>query len=286
MLNNVTVLVQSCDKYEDLWPVFFEVFKKQWPDCPYNIVLNTETKSFSYSGLNITSFNIYKGKTEEEINAVSWSERYMETLKRIDTKYVFVILDDFFIHEKVNTKGFYDLVCKVDKIKNFGAVYCNFNNTPTFYNKRLDMYYIHHDTMSRVNSVCGLWNKDELKKTLIKGETPWTYEPNATIRYKAKKNIRFFAVNNETTPLKLDFHEQIVKGKWSYECKNLLEKLGINIDFSVRGVLPPWEVQNNKSTPKSFNGKFINFTLKNYYLYNFFWYLRKFYRTIKRGKHI
>lgn len=36
-INDVTVLVNSCDAYEDLWFPYFEFFRLNWPDCPYKL---------------------------------------------------------------------------------------------------------------------------------------------------------------------------------------------------------------------------------------------------------
>ena len=48
MDNSVTILVSSCDLYEDAWYPFFKLLKIQWPECEqYRIVLNTETKTYN-----------------------------------------------------------------------------------------------------------------------------------------------------------------------------------------------------------------------------------------------
>ena len=234
-MSDVTVLVQSCDKYADLWPIFFEVFNRQWHDCPYPILLNTESSKYESSYFHIQNLQLYKDLPEQTLNEVSWSERYIETLKHIKTKYVLVILDDFFIRKPVDTSKFEDFVNVVEHIPNFGAVYFNYLNTPTFYNKRLDMFLIHRTTWTRVNSVCGLWNTEVLKSTLVPGETPWTYEHNATERFK-NIPINFYSANPETSPIQIDFHEQIMKGKWTAQCVSLLQSMNIDVDFSKRGI--------------------------------------------------
>ena len=38
-----TVLCCSCDKYADLQPKFLALFRKYWPDCPFPLVLVTES---------------------------------------------------------------------------------------------------------------------------------------------------------------------------------------------------------------------------------------------------
>ena len=282
-MTDLTVLVQSCDKNRDLWPVFFEVFKRQWPDCPFRIVLNTETAEYTYDGLQVECLRLYKDWSEEALNALSWSQRFKDTLQHIKTKYTFVILDDFFIREPVNACGVECLLKKIDRIKRFGAVYFNYLNTPVFWDKRLKMNYIHHDTWTRVNSVSGIWLTAELDKTLVPGETPWTYEQNATQRYKRKKNTRFYCIPLGESPIALDFHEQLVQGKWSYECVELLKGMGIQVDFEARGVLPPRGDGASAETkkPRGFKEKVLLFSQRNYFLYDFLWHIRYAFKSVK-----
>ena len=40
---NLTILVTSCDKYSDLWIPFIKLFRKFWSDCPYKLVLISES---------------------------------------------------------------------------------------------------------------------------------------------------------------------------------------------------------------------------------------------------
>ena len=44
--NDITIIVNSCDKYSDLWYPFFELLRIQWPDLSYPIILNTESKTY------------------------------------------------------------------------------------------------------------------------------------------------------------------------------------------------------------------------------------------------
>lgn len=231
---DVTILVQSCDKNEDLWPVFFGVFYRQWPDCPYEVILNTETKKYVQSDRPIKTVNV--GEDDSATVEIPWSDRYLRVLEQIRTKYVLVFLDDFFPRERIYTASFEALVNKIDSINEFACVYFNFQNKPVFYNKELDLFFIHPDTWSRVNSVCGLWKREELIQTLIPGESPWEYEPNATQRYKKRKTM-FYAANYDTSPIKLLFSEQLVRGKWSMDCVNLLQSMEIKVDFDQRGIV-------------------------------------------------
>ena len=54
-----TLLVNSCDAYSDLWEPFFKMLGVHWPDCPYPIVLNTESKAFKHVAFDVKTFSLY-----------------------------------------------------------------------------------------------------------------------------------------------------------------------------------------------------------------------------------
>lgn len=47
-MNNLTIIVNSCDKYEDAWNPFFKLMEIHWPKSDkYQIILNTENKDYT-----------------------------------------------------------------------------------------------------------------------------------------------------------------------------------------------------------------------------------------------
>ena len=48
---DLTVLVASCDRYVDLLAPFSVLWRKYWPNCPYETVLVTETTPSGWDGL-------------------------------------------------------------------------------------------------------------------------------------------------------------------------------------------------------------------------------------------
>lgn len=93
--NNCTILVCSCDAYSDCWEPFFYLLKKYWPDCPYEIVLNTESEAFTIDGLDIVCYQFYnKGER------VPYGDRLLRHLNAIRTPYILILMDDFFPAEK------------------------------------------------------------------------------------------------------------------------------------------------------------------------------------------
>ena len=52
---NYSILINTCDKFDDCWDPFFKLWSLYWTDCSGKIYLNTEYKDYSYPKLNITT---------------------------------------------------------------------------------------------------------------------------------------------------------------------------------------------------------------------------------------
>ena len=99
--NRYTVVVSSCDNYNDLWDPFFHILKAEWPELVEKqipIVLNTESKAYEYEDLNLRTMQLY-----QEGENPPWTERLRRTLAKIDTDYIIMLLDDFFMERRVHS---------------------------------------------------------------------------------------------------------------------------------------------------------------------------------------
>lgn len=85
--SRVTLLVNSCDAYADLWQPFFTLLTRYFVPLPDEILLNTETKEFHLDGVKLRCVHS---------NAPTYGERMTEALKQVKTEYTLLLLDDFF----------------------------------------------------------------------------------------------------------------------------------------------------------------------------------------------
>lgn len=243
MKSDCTVLVCSCDKYSDLWFPFFELFRRQWPDCKYRIVLNTESKTYSHKDLNIECFSLYAPNKQ-----IEWGKRMIDHLTRIDTKYVLILLDDFFLCNKVKTSEIEKILEWMKEDQDIA--------TFSLYRKKVDgdvasdlynNYYLRaQDGMYKCNLQAGVWNKDKLLLNIKKHENPWEWElyGNQRTYFMKDKYFRFYGKEFE---LPIDYgyiSEQawnVYRGKWVVNTVNdNFERNGIKIDYSLRGI---WDGQ-------------------------------------------
>ncbi len=233
MKDKLTVIVNSCDNYADAWEPFFYLYKQNWKQgSKLDIILNTETKSFSYSGLNIKACNT---------NSKNWGERFLKALNQIKTEYVLVLLDDIFFEDVVRDDIIKKFIAIMDNDKNIACINmqkpCFGENIKTDYEflerrKNGDEY--------TVSCQPGIWRVKKLKKLINKNYSPWQFEIYGSLRTSLYPNWKFFIMNNNS-PRVIGCNWYgvdgcgIHSGKWQNGTPELFEKYGIEMDFSIRG---------------------------------------------------
>lgn len=237
--NDVTILVNSCDLYEDTWYPFFKLLQIQWPDCPYRMVLNTETKKYDCPFLNVETINSGTG--------LSWTARLKYVLNKIDTEFVLFFLEDFFLLEPVRLEGFEKALKIICENNDVGLVH--FTPTekemPVPQNDLENCFYelpIRKRTL-RTRVAVSLFRKDYFLKLLYADENPWQYERESHIRsmFAGYKIIRQdYGLYPPTFVYCLD-HEigiGVTSRKWLKNNKAFFESQGIfDVNYENLGIM-------------------------------------------------
>lgn len=243
-----TILVFSCDSYEDAWEPMFTLMDKYWENCKYDIVINTESKDYKikHRNLNIRTLGLYKpGKK------VPYGKRSIDHLKAIETDYIITLMDDFFLRAPVDQEALEQIMDWMDgdkKIASFSLVhhddphscrykrgeqgYKNFSLRPRYTNRNYDMQV-------------AIWRREALIKSWRKFETPWEWEAPSNIR-SFDDGYKYYDLD-EGAPFPVDYIDYakkewsgIRKGKWVKETVfDLFESNGIVVDYEKRGFFDP-----------------------------------------------
>ena len=242
----------SCDKYSSAWYPFFELIKKYWPQHPQLIILSTETKSYTHDGLNIQCSNTSP--------TTQWSDRLIQALSLIQTKYVVFSLEDFFLQAPV--KHEIVIQCYEYMERNPMVAQCRFKNCdnseqiskltnsvmPDFYSASSDVIY-------RLDTQIALWKTDWLRDFVVTNENPWQFETIGTqrIKYTEAQFIWYHSKEKPTDTAKLLFPYQmalssgygISMGHWLWNNKKLFLRNGLIVDFSELGIISRFQVNYN-----------------------------------------
>lgn len=253
--NNINILVNTTDNFEDCWIPFFTLFVKNYPNFKGKIFLNTELKEFTFPDLNIISI-------KNKLTNKSWSECLNYALNAIQEDNILYLQDDYFISDKINEQKviqFYNLFVKYK----MDCLHLTDQCTPGPFVKNTEIdevWEIKTGAEYRLSTQAAFWKKESLQKLIVKWENGWQFEHFGSKRsnYLIKKamvvNLDHYGVNkNEIIPY---IFTGIIKGKWKNEVANLFELNNIYVDFSKRGFAP-------EKAPKST----INFNKKKLHVY-------------------
>lgn len=237
--NSVSLVVSSCDKYEDAWRPYFELIKKYWPDHPAEIYLITEEKAFRCPGLDIKVCNYDKSLT--------WSERLYNTLDKIKSKYIIFSLEDFFLLDYVKQDRIDECLLWMEENPDIAVcrLYSSDNDDliPAEYK---DFRIADNHIGYRLETQAALWNRETLMSFIDKSEDPWQFETKGTERIKGTDKIFLWHhTENINSPddkiyyyYLSSFGYGISWGHWLWKNKKWFEDNGIfGVNYSRLGIL-------------------------------------------------
>lgn len=239
-MNNVTILVNSCDKYEDAWEPFFRLLKIHWPECAdYRIILNTETKVYNCDFLNVET--ICGGKD------ISWSKRLNRVLLKINTETILMLMEDFFLKSKLDNDEFLRVIKYMENHTDVGYISVKYKPLRLSKNNEIiEEGFISRDLLPvnyRLPLIAAIWRKEFILKIIRMHESPWEFEQYAGIRSK-KYAYKVLDINNNEGfyapiydyDIDWEYGVGITHGQWLPKNKEFFEKYGIKVNFDNLGI--------------------------------------------------
>ena len=235
--NELTIFVNTSDSFEDCWHPFFTLFARYWPNCPYSIVLNTETKDYSFKGMNIVCAKVAVGENRR----LTWSECLERALDNIQTPYILYLQEDYFLEAAVRADVLENLLQvmqagRADVIRLSEAEGAG----PWQPVDGALIWQVAQKAKYRISLQAAIWHKDFLRAQVRPHENPWQLESFGSMRLRRKKS-KIFCVNRNFysgkgkeifpyTPT------GVIAGKW---VRHVVEPLfvanNIAVDFTQRG---------------------------------------------------
>ena len=213
MKDKLTVLVNTCDKYEFLWEDFKKLFDKNFPEeLGLDVYLLSQTKESPLFKKCLTPGPI------EFSNAVEYA------LNKIDTPYVLWLQDDYFLTDKLTVEEMqrYIDICGRYKMDRLGICEeCGYYNTFNIPYER-DLFKFHDQSDYTISLQASIFRKDWLLN-VIKGKSwsPWQLEIDGTKEINAGSkslNIymveRYFYTEAMRKGHQTDFYRQFLREKY------------------------------------------------------------------------
>ena len=240
-----SILVNSTDSFEDCWYPFFFLFNKFYPDYKGKIYLNTETKDFSFPGLNIIPI---KNNIETPNKMITWSQSLLRAIDKIETSIILYLQEDYFINNYVNFRQIYEFVNLMRK-ENVSCIHLTSYGPhgPYLSSPYKKLFLVDRKASYRISTQASLWKKTILKKYLRHHENAWQFEIFGTKRSYWEKDY-FYCINNNlfnNNKIISYYPTGIISGKWNKEAVyELFRENHLKIDFEKRGFY------DNKIKPK------------------------------------
>jgi hypothetical protein len=178
-MNNLAIIIQSCDAFEFLWEGWLYAWQKYWDfKIPYPIYFITETKSPVFPKV-INNIQVGKGE---------FSSNLIHAFEKIPESHIFYMQDDFWLratyykalfdyHYNIFYEFEMDCLRIIGPIKKYKALKLYFDLDYPFLRFQLDSPYIG-------THISAFWKKVHFLSILKHEESPWTAEGLGTERLR------------------------------------------------------------------------------------------------------
>ena len=224
--SDCTVVIASCDKYADLLAPFSALWRQFWPDCPYRVVLVTETAPTEGKLCFDEVFAMGDGH--------SWGWRLSHALARLATPRVILLCDDYFLCNRVNTEM---IAARVRQSLETDALNLRLIPNPATLepwpaDPTLGAY--RKNTAYCIATQAGIWDRDFLAGLSGKTESIWEFERQGSYSFPDDGGRPLLCTREKEFP----FVDAVHKGHWEKFGVRLCRERDVPIDLSVR-TLPP-----------------------------------------------
>ncbi|HOU91181.1 MAG TPA: hypothetical protein PLU22_09060 [Polyangiaceae bacterium] len=220
------ILICSCDKYQDVWPAFFTLFFRYWPDCPFRINLLANQRSFPDPRV----------KTLHTPAEADWSTTFQMALRLVEGEYVLVTMEDYLLDQPVDTARLRELIAIMME---HGAVCVHLGPDPRPEQPlpgANGVGIVVPGQAFRVNLQTAVWQRSTLLDLVVPGESAWDFEVVGTKR-SVGLEAPFLSLDSSECDSPFHYYRTgVVRGKWMPGAVRLCQREGIAIDTRQRPV--------------------------------------------------
>lgn len=184
--SDISVVIQTCDKYEFLWKGWFISFTNNWAwDLGWPVYFCSENKSLPYHSKNIKQ--IHSPLSE---NKDGFSTRTVDILNKVKTKYVLYLQDDMWLDRKVDKQTMLEAFYSIKHfdwncLKVHGRSWFNYSlNKTNFFANGIRILKQDASSEYLLSHNASIWNREFLLSVMKEGEDPWKNEQLGTERIR------------------------------------------------------------------------------------------------------
>lgn len=237
MTQSLALMLNSCDKYRDLWPVFLDWFYKNSPVKDIPVYINSESQDYSDPRFQI--INVHPPKP------VSFSERLGYCVSQVKENYLLSMPEECILERAMDP-------AKIDRAlailaEGDVASVC-LVHIPGKKRAAEDRYFPYverkYDYRNLISQQAAIWNTKKLRQYIKPGMNPWEYEIYSSARGVLNHDRFFSVIDAEEEVAAYNYGYLVYRGYW---CKEEIDRLeaqyGISFDRNARECLPMDEIR-------------------------------------------
>lgn len=225
----LAILVYSCWKNSDMWPIFMQLFNKYWADCMCQVILLTDKTGNKAENYGFDKVVVLDG---------TWKEMISAGIKAAQTGYVMLWMDDYLLCDYVRNE---DIVSCLSIVRRYDAANIRLIESASIKAKtyaednRLNCYKA--GTAYSFSTQIGIWNAALLEKYIQRYRSPWDFERKGSVEIIDSKHP-LLAPKSYTFP----YEEGVRRGKWMDNGVRLCKRNNIPLDFRIRKQMSSFEL--------------------------------------------
>ena len=170
--SDITLIINTCDKFSDLWDAHILLLEENWGDRNIpTIILTDSPTERSYEGITIACAGA----------GAEITERLHYLVPKIETRYVLMTLDDYFLTTPIDSAR---VEQRVEVMEREDLDYLRLFNHPRLMAPLpgyKDVYEVNLNENYAVNLYPGIWKTEFLLKALKEGLNAWQFEVSLTV---------------------------------------------------------------------------------------------------------
>lgn len=178
-MSNITLLIGTCDKYSYLWDNFVTLCNKYWK------VKNCK-KIFAGENLQVKASGYYTSMCGND----HWTNIIKKTLNVVDTEYVYLILDDYYLLQVIDDKIINDGISFLKKHNDANKLVYTDVTCPYFTVEHVEGNFFKMSDNSDYLTMTqpAIWKTSFLRDCLFPDMNPWQFEIEGTALIKGRDN--------------------------------------------------------------------------------------------------
>ena len=207
-----SVLISTCDKFSDLWETHIALYTKNYEGhLPKTYLVTDKKTNRCFDNVEI----IVAGES------LDFPMRIKYALQFIETEYILVTLDDYFITSKVKEDNLnYLTQYASENSVDYLMLYDRFKAMEKFYLPLNNIEFIDLSVKYAITLYPSIWKKTFLNKTIKENISPWLYEVSLTQTARQENAKCMFSPSGC-----FDILDVVRKGKILHKAKRYFKKI-------------------------------------------------------------